>query len=151
MIGFYSSICVTQLHFEIYVYNREVVQNICIYEALKGILNVTIAVGKYIINQCGGILSYSGGTVYKWHKRVSMQRINKGSSLSMFVKVQEINIEVTYQITIFTFSSKGIKQIIKTIIKQLQICIRGSVYYTNNDIPIFVKYIFINFNKSSFI
>ena len=69
----------------------------------------------------------------------------------MFVKIQEINIEVTHQIIIFTFSSKGIKQIIKTIIKQLQICIWGSVYYTNDNIPIFVKYIFINFNKSSFI
>ena len=34
----------------------------------------------------------------------------------MFVKIQEIDIEVAHQITIFTLSAKGIKQIINTII-----------------------------------
>ena len=69
----------------------------------------------------------------------------------MFVKIQEIDIEVAHQITIFTLSAKGIKQIIYTIIKQFQICIRRSVYYTNDDISILVKYIFTNFNKNRFI
>ena len=69
----------------------------------------------------------------------------------MFVKIQEIDIEVAHQITIFTLSAKGIKQIINTIIKQFQICIRRSVYYTNDDISILVKYIFIYFNKNRFI
>ena len=44
--------------------------------------------------------------------------------------------EVAHQITIFTLSAKGIKQIINTIIKQFQICIRRSVYYTNDDITL---------------
>ena len=69
----------------------------------------------------------------------------------MFVKIQEIDIEVAHQITIFTLSVKGIKQIINTIIKQFQTCIRRSVYYTNDDVSILVKYIFINFIKNRFI
>ena len=69
----------------------------------------------------------------------------------MFVKMQEIDIEVAHQVTIFTLSAKGIKQIINTIIIQFQICIRRSVYYIDDDISILVKYIFINFNKNRFI
>ena len=79
-------------------------------------LDITLAVGKYIINQCSRILSYFGWTVYEWHKRGSMQHINKRSSLSMFVKIQEIDIEFTHQITTLTLSSKSIKQTIYTII-----------------------------------
>ena len=82
---------------------------------------------------------------------MSKQTINKRGGLSMFVKIQEIYIEVTHQITIFTLPTKGVKQIIYVFIKHPKICIRGSVYDTYYDISILMKYIFIYFNKNSFI
>ena len=35
--------------------------------------------------------------VYEWHKRMSMQHINKESGLSMFVKIHEVDIDMDIQ------------------------------------------------------
>ena len=104
---------------------------ISVYNTLEGTLDVKIAVGYYVIYQRRRSIGSSSGTIWKWHKRVSMQHINKTCHLIMCIITQEIIISCSFPMVSTS---------------QLQIaqnCSWRSVFDTNYDIYILVKWIYI--------